>query len=701
MEIVTPSDYAEQRVRKRPRRSGRPCDACRKAKTRCVNSKGNDPYATHCVHCDLRGSSCTFRMGPPARSANQASKSEARRKNIASDNMSTTQNVLSTDDNDHDRPSTDSDSRDGIAPSPPSTIVQPLQKAASVLDETLPVNLEFPYLSFRTKRFAELYGLGSDMEPILMRHRPYDPKTHEYQLETHAIRRVLDYDQGQQYPLTFHIVSDEKSINHETAASDSSAIERMVEPHGPRLIDLFWRHVQPCYPIIYKDGFMEMYNHSHSLVPAPLLGAMYLSALRWWSYDPELSIRPSPDSSEMRRLVLAAIQNSYHRPRLTSIQAILLLLQCQPEDPLNPDHTFDWGLTCQALAIGQCLGLHLDCSQWQIPRPEKDVRKRLSWALFMQDRWTALAYGRPVHIHDDDWVVGDLTDADFADCDPVTPQELDDERRSMPIIGKQQFVLMVRLSRILSDVLSEFYTARRSFEQDTVLLFNRAKPLLAALDEWSRSIPSSLGMHIVFQRRLSFHGYLHFSYYGVAMSLLRRLIRSTALEPSCSDLNVLTSIRQNALQVAQGAIDFVTSLRHDQLEAFWYFTTPYLFSLTGSFITLLLVTSLSSPERSFWQETLNSYLWSLRTMSKSCEPVQYAVDRLEGAILRGLEHALAVNLAEPPDDTATPPVANFNTEVLEYMDFGDWDLFMQSAGTYDMLSAAMSGDAVLPPEQPM
>ena len=34
-------------------------------------------------------------------------------------------------------------------------------------------------------------------------------------------------------------------------------------------------------------------------------------------------------------------------------------------------------------------------------------------------------------------------------------------------------------------------------------------------------------------------------------------------------------------------------------------------------------------------------------MSKSSEPMRYAANRLEGAILRGLEHALEVNVDEP------------------------------------------------------
>lgn len=529
-----------------------------------------------------------------------------------------------------------------------------------------------------------------------MRHRPYDPLTHEFSLETHSIRRVLERDDGQEYPLTFHMAADEKAVEGDPTHSQVDSIEACVRPHGPSLIELFWRHVQPCYPILPKDNFVQAYNQSYRQIPAALLGAVYLSAIRWWTYDPELSIRSPPDAALLRRILKTALPASYHRPKLYSIQAALLLLQCQPEDPLNPDHTFQWGLTCQALAIGQCLGLHLDASNWTIPQWERNVRKRLSWALYMQDRWTALAYGRPVHIHDDDWTVQELTNADFSDYDTSGSTE-DNERRSIGATGKAQYMLMVRLTQILSVVYASFYTARTCREQDTVILFEKARPLFDVLTNWYGTIPPSLQMSIIYQRKLCFHGYLHFSYYGVAMTLLRRLIRSTALPPRCSDDRVLSDIRQIALQTAQSAINFVTNLRPDQLEAFWYFTSPYLFSLLGSFTTLLLVTSLSSQERSFWQETLNSYLWNLRMMSKSHEPMQYAVNRLEGAILRGLEHALAVNLNEPLDENVSPMMANYAPDVFEYTDFGDWDLAVGENGAFDLLSAmAMQPEAMIP-----
>jgi len=158
---------------------------------------------------------------------------------------------------------------------------------------------------------------------------------------------------------------------------------------------------------------MEKYSRSYRFVSAPLLGAIYLIALGWWDYDRELSNRPLPDIVNLRKQTLLAIQNSYHCPKLDCIEAMLLLLQCKPEDPLNPDHTWNWGRTGQAISIGQALGIHLDASSWSIPNWERALRKRVSWSLYMQDKLTALAHGRLSHLTNDDWMVTDLDITDF------------------------------------------------------------------------------------------------------------------------------------------------------------------------------------------------------------------------------------------------------------------------------------------------
>lgn len=343
---------------------------------------------------------------------------------------------------------------------------------------------------------------------LLQRHRPYSPETNEYTLPTHSIRRVLEEDLGVDYPLTFHMaciaprshansqadfqkVADERSSSFPSSHVDVDAIENCVRPHGETLLRLFWKMVHPSYPVLYRAGFMERYQNSYRSIDAALLGSVYLNAMNWWTFDSNLSNLPLPELASLRKLTLQAIQNSYHRPRLSSVEAALLLLQCKPEDPLNPDHTFAWGLTAQALAIGEACGLHLDATSWDVPAWERKLRKRLSWALYMQDVWTAMAHGRPTHIVEDDWVVSPLNEEDFRE----------NEGGGIAVDGNH-FTCMVSLTQILHTVLKKFYTIRSARNQDTVNLAGMAQSLFEALETWKLALPSALAMESLPPRQL-------------------------------------------------------------------------------------------------------------------------------------------------------------------------------------------------------
>ncbi|KAF4995638.1 hypothetical protein FDECE_12733, partial [Fusarium decemcellulare] len=217
MEIITPQDY-QNNARKRQRRSLRPCDACRKRKTRCVTKDGDGD----CVHCQLRATPCTFQHDPPERQVTSTSasslqgagdepagpsdemqtqlpthpaqvqgRSMSQSRQESRDDVQSVQSVPSVQP--FLSPAETRASADSAHPLPPPSVIVPELVELGPLDRTMGCS---------STRFAELYGLGSDMEPILMRHRPYDPRTHEFSLETHAIRRVLERDDGQEYPLT-------------------------------------------------------------------------------------------------------------------------------------------------------------------------------------------------------------------------------------------------------------------------------------------------------------------------------------------------------------------------------------------------------------------------------------------------------------------------------------------------------------------
>jgi hypothetical protein len=120
----------------------------------------------------------------------------------------------------------------------------------------------------------------------------------------------------------------------------------------------------------------------------------------------------------------------------------------------------------------------------------------------MQDKWTALAHGRPSHITDDDWMVSDLDITDFESRSSGDDSEIRVDNQS----GAAEIVQMVYLTRILSEIMRKFYTLRGSCNQDTSYLYSQAIPLLGMLDTWRSSLPTSLHMDYQIVSRLCSNG---------------------------------------------------------------------------------------------------------------------------------------------------------------------------------------------------
>lgn len=165
----------------RPRRSPRPCDTCRLRKTRCVV-----PIAGHqCTMCQERNTPCTFEQKPPKR-ASRARQPEGERRGSSPRSSSRTGQTKKT----------------RAAPPTYSAPTYPGQAAAAVLSsaeisecesqhsgsaatsspsvriqDTVMTERHLPqqnmrngsrFLSLAPNTFAELYGITSDMEALLM-----------------------------------------------------------------------------------------------------------------------------------------------------------------------------------------------------------------------------------------------------------------------------------------------------------------------------------------------------------------------------------------------------------------------------------------------------------------------------------------------------------------------------------------------------
>ena len=265
------------------------------------------------------------------------------------------------------------------------------------------------------------------------------------------------------------------------------AIDKLVGPSGSALVEHF-RTINRSLPII-ENSFFEIYNshRKNSLDPA-LLCAVYLVSASSAAHNLGNVAWQQTDLTQVEDLAFSLLEGALTNPRLSTLQAGLLLMQRS-----NVDSKF---LNTQLIGAAFELGLHLDCSTWNIPPLERGLRKRLAWALHMEDQWCSLTHGRPSLISKEHWAVQDLSEDDFEDLKSSAKEEVLEEAK----LGQECFSQMVILTGILSSILNTLYTQRAMQEFDaaganaTRLILERAKPIQVSLKEWFTHLPKELKM---------------------------------------------------------------------------------------------------------------------------------------------------------------------------------------------------------------
>ncbi|KAK0641191.1 fungal-specific transcription factor domain-containing protein [Cercophora newfieldiana] len=569
-----------------------PCDYCFRRRLECVMSDDDES----CVGCQASGTDCSLVESPPPR-----------KRKLNGDVEDSLSKRSSPGRSDNRR-------RRHHQPSLSSTAA-----STSLIEEM--ANFGGPTMLKRTlglqsDRYSQYIGPTTDFEPSLINLSSFDPHD-ESLLARGTLRRVSEND-------TFLMLPDANTPGYEHVLEDLDAIEAIVAPHGRALIDLYFRVVHPGFPIIQKTVFYEKYDRSYREFSPPLLAAIYILAINWWDHSDELAARPRPNVRELERLVRTTLADAMYRPKLSTVQAGLLLSQ-RPEGD-------QWAPTAQLVAIAQELGLHLDCSTWKIPPWERGLRKRLAWALYMQDKWGALVHGRPSHIFSSNWAVLPLAPNDFPDVE--WDEDDADEKREIER-GRTLFVQMVHLSQILAEILETFYTLQatqavaNAGPQGTQLVLSLAKPIQLKLKEWHGGLPAGIRMDSTFQSnatpptRLSSIGYLHLAYFAAEITLHRRIIRSIDSAAGSGGGTVDPYIQHICRSAAKArlisAMDFVNRLTPSHLRAFWYFASKTNFALIGTFGSLLWATSPGREEADWYRRRLGEYRWTLSVSSKPGE----------------------------------------------------------------------------------
>ncbi|KAJ2966919.1 hypothetical protein NQ176_g9918 [Zarea fungicola] len=382
-------------------------------------------------------------------------------------------------------------------------------------------------LGLQLNRHSQYIGHTTDFEPTLINLSSNDAQN-ESTSSRGAVRKVQD-------GVSFLLITDSTTRGYEQQEHDIRAVEALVAPHGRKLIDLFFRIVHPSFPICQKHVFIEKYERDYREFAPPLLATVYLLAINWWNHSQELASFPRPNTNALEKLVRSSLADSMCRPKLSTVEAALLLAQIPG--------CSQWTSTAQLVAMGQELGLHLDCSSWDIPPWEKGMRKRLSWGLYLQDKWGSLIHGRPSHISPSNWAVRTLTINDFPDVDW---DEGNAEEKNDCETGRIIFMRFVQLTGILTEILDAFYSLvamqkiENSGSQGAQMVLAQAKPIQLKLKEWYAGLPACVRLESLSSggpppSRPSSVGYLHLAYFAAEITLHRRIIGSIDASPTTVD----------------------------------------------------------------------------------------------------------------------------------------------------------------------
>lgn len=194
-------------------RPERPCDTCRKRKSRCVIKPGS---AT-CILCEFHNQACTFSEQPIPRGKRKSAipdPSHGSKRRSISERTRVDQLAAGR---------------------------TPVHDYAELEGESLLKTT----LGLQNHRHATYVGSSSEHDLKILALRPYDQVRAENNADGGSFRRVSTTIYFQQHP-------DSDSPDHARDIETLDAIEAIVSPHGEALIKLYFRIVHPTFPILHK-----------------------------------------------------------------------------------------------------------------------------------------------------------------------------------------------------------------------------------------------------------------------------------------------------------------------------------------------------------------------------------------------------------------------------------------------------------------
>jgi len=388
-------------------------------------------------------------------------------------------------------------------------------------------------------------------------------------------------------------------------------LERTVAPFKEQLIALFFRFIDWSYPAVDKKRFYSSYFHHKPPMNRGLMCAMLGLGTTYWKYSTQLCTKPIPPrlAADLWQMSLHSIEHDINcqGASLDTVTAILLYLQKRIAGEGIHEQVTSRIHVGKLVALAYSLGLHLDCTDWDISVTEKFARRR-AWALvFYSEKWSAANMGHPSMLF-------------YGDSEHRFDSQYAQER---------WFVQLVKVTNILSDTLNGLYT-HGLYTQNTTEnpheVVTIAETLLSHLRQWWSTLSEDLtNIRAKNDMKYCSNGMLHLSALAVEVLIYRKLLTPTYGK----------QYRSQARDLVQRIIAFCLEITHSHLHAFWISTCRLSLSSLAHFVLRYHAQS-SDNERKRNAPLMRSWLECLRSLSHGWEEgIGLAYHRMDALFYKG------------------------------------------------------------------
>jgi hypothetical protein len=152
------------------------------------------------------------------------------------------------------------------------------------------------------------------------------------------------------------------------------------------LLIRYFAYIHPSFPVMDEKHFLHLYNTRNESLSAALVCDIIASSLVYWHRSEKLQQQPCPDLQYVWNLAVAALQEEFLAPGMSTVHAALLDLNGRPTTSIT-GNTINCGRT---IGLSHILGLNRDPLTWRISEAEKNMRVRLWWGVLIHDRCRSL-----------------------------------------------------------------------------------------------------------------------------------------------------------------------------------------------------------------------------------------------------------------------------------------------------------------------